>query len=62
MDKLDFVTVHLFNVGVRHAASVADILRLIERLEELQTYVHGMMKHPHPATTLLFDMLWLFSK
>ena len=38
-----FVTLHLFSVGVRHSSTVADILHLIERLEELHTKVQGMI-------------------
>ena len=37
-------------------SAVAEILRLIERLEELHTEVQGVISPPHLATTLLFDV------
>ena len=42
--------------GGRHSSAVAELLRLIERLEELYTEVQGMISSPHLATTLLFDV------
>ena len=34
-----------------------EILRSVERLEEIHTKVQGMISSPHLATTLLFDLL-----
>ena len=51
-----FVTSHLFYVGRRRSSDVAKLLRLIERLEKLQTEVQGMISSPHLATTLLLDV------
>ena len=50
------VASHLFSVGERHSSAVAELLRLIERLEELHMEVQGMISSPHLATTLLFDV------
>ena len=36
-----FVASHLFSTGGRHSSAVAELLRLIERLEELHTEVRG---------------------
>ena len=36
-----FVASHLFSAGVRHLSSVVELLRFIERLEELHTEVRG---------------------
>ena len=46
-----FVALHLFSAAGRHASAVAEILRLIERMEELHTKVQGMITPPHLATT-----------
>ena len=57
-----FVTLHLFSAGERHSSAVDELLRLIERLEELHTEVQGMISSPHLATTLLYDVSWRWSK
>ena len=44
-----FVASHLFSAGGRHSSAVAELLRLIERLEELHTKVQGMISSPHLA-------------
>ena len=56
-----FVSLHLFSAGQRHAAAVFELLRLIERLEDLHTKVQGMITHLHLETELLYDVLrkWL---
>ena len=36
---IDFVTSHLLFAGGRHSSAVAELLRLIERLEEIHTKV-----------------------
>ena len=41
-----FVNSHLFSAGGCHLSAVAEILRLIERLEELHTEVQGMVSSP----------------
>ena len=51
-----FVTLHLFYAGGRHLSAVAELLRLIDRLEELHTEVQGMISSPHLYTTLLFNV------
>ena len=38
-----FVTLHLFSTGGWHLSAVAELLCLIERLEELYTEVQGMI-------------------
>ena len=53
---LAFVTLHLFYPGGHHVAVIAEILLLIEILEELRINVHGMITYLHFSTTLLFDM------
>ena len=49
-----FVALHLFSAGRHHWYIVAELLRLIERLEELHTEVQGMISTPHIATILLY--------
>ena len=51
-----FVKAHLLSMGGRHTEEFADILSLIERLEEIQTKVQGMISSPHLVTTLLYNM------
>ena len=51
-----FVASHLFSTGGQHSSAVAELLRLIESLEELHTKVQGMISSPHLPTTLLFDL------
>ena len=51
-----FVASQLFSTGGRHSSAVAELLRLIERLEELHTEVQGMISSPHLVTTLLYDV------
>ena len=57
-----FVASYLFSAGGRHSSAVADLLRLIERLEELHTKVQGMISSTHLSTTLLFDVSWRWSQ
>ena len=52
----DFVALHLFYAGGRHTEVVAELLRLIERTEELHTEVQGVIKYPHLEATLLYDI------
>ena len=56
LGMFDFVASHLFYAGGHHSSAVADILCLIERLEEIHTLVQGMIPSPHLATKLLFDV------
>ena len=51
-----FFALHLFPAGGRHLSAVAELLLLIERLEELHTEVQGIISSPHLATTLLVDV------
>ena len=50
------VALHLFSAGGRQSSAIAEILRSVERLEEIHTKVQGMISPPHLATTLLFDL------
>ena len=52
-----FVASHLFSVGRCHSSAFAELIRLIERLEELHTEVQGMISSPRLATTLIYDVL-----
>ena len=51
-----FVVLHLFSAGGWHSSAIAKLLRLIKRLEELQTEVQGVISSPNLATTLLVDV------
>ena len=57
-----FVVLHLFSAGGCHSSTVAELVRLIERLEELHTEVQGMISSPRLDTTLLFDVLRRWSQ
>ena len=48
-----FFTSHLLSTAGRNTSAVAEILRLIERLEEIHTEVKGMIINPHLVTILL---------
>ena len=48
----NFIALHLFSVGGIHFSAAAEILRLIERLEEIHTKVRGVISSPHLATHL----------
>ena len=56
LGNFDFVASHVFSADRRHAAVIVDMLRIIERLEELHNKVQGVIKHPYLETTLPFDM------
>ena len=56
-----FVAFHLFSAVGRHASAVAELTRLIKRLEELHTEVQGMITTPHLPKTFLYDVLRLWS-
>ena len=51
-----FVASHLFSAGRRHSSALAELLCLIERLEELHTELWGVISCPHLATTFLYDV------
>ena len=51
-----FVASHLFSAGGRHSSAVAELLRLIEILEELHTEVQGTISPLHLYTAVLFDV------
>ena len=53
-----FVASHLLSAGRRHSSAFAEIIRFIERLEELHTEVQGMISSPHLSRTLIYDVLW----
>ena len=61
MGTFDFAASHIFSVTGRHALAVAELLRLIKRLEELHTKVQGMITYPHLVTTLLYDLFLRWS-
>ena len=50
------ITLHIFSKGGIYASSVAEILHLINILEEIHTEVQGIITSPHLATTLIFDV------
>ena len=56
LDKFAFVASHILYVGRRHAATVAELLILIERLEEHNTVVKEIIKSPHLTATLLYNV------
>ena len=43
-------------------SAVAELLRLIERLEEIHIEVQGVISSPYIATTLLYDVLRRWSQ
>ena len=51
-----FVLLHLFSAAGQHTSAVAELLRIIERLEELHIKVKEIITSPHLATTLLYDV------
>ena len=57
-----FVALHLLSAGRRHSSAFAEIIHLIERLEELHTEVQGMISSPNLATTLIYDVLRRWSQ
>ena len=62
LGTFDFVALHLYSAGVRHSSAVAELLNLIERLEEIHTEVQGMISSPHLTTILLYDVLRQWSQ
>ena len=46
LGTFNFILLHLFSAGVRHAAAVTDLLWIIEILEELHTEVQGVITPP----------------
>ena len=57
MVTFSFVASHLlYAVGI-NVAAVADLLRLIESLEEIHTEVKGVITSPHLATTITNNVL-----
>ena len=58
LGKFDFVASQILSAGRRHLSAVADLLLIIETMEELHTEVQGMISSPHLAMTLLYDVLW----
>ena len=48
-----FVASHLFSVAGRHLSAVADLLRIIKRLEEIHTKVQGVTTSLHLAKKLV---------
>ena len=56
LGKFAFVTSHLFSTGGRHSSVDAELLNLIDRLEDLHTNAQGIIFSPHLAKTLLYDV------
>ena len=54
LGNFSFVAADLFSAGRRHTVAVSDLLRLTERLEDLQTEAQGMITNPHLSMTLIF--------
>ena len=57
-----FVTSHLLSAVSRHSSVVADILCLVERLEDTHTKVYWIISSPHLSTTLIYDVLRRWSQ
>ena len=55
--KFSLVILHLFSAGGRYLSDAVDILRRIERVEELHTKGQWMISPPYLSTTLLCDVL-----
>ena len=51
-----FVALHLFYAGRHHSSAVAELLRLIEILGEINTKVQGVVSSPYLATTLIYGV------
>ena len=51
-----FVASNLFSVGGRHLSAAAELIRLVESLEEIHTKARGVISSPHLATTLIYDV------
>ena len=56
LGMVDFVASHLFSTGGWHSSAIAELLRVIEILEELHTEVQGMISPLHLSTAVLFDV------
>ena len=56
LDIFYFIVLHLLSVGGIHAVSVMDLLHIIERLEDIQTEVQGMITLPNLTMVLLYDI------
>ena len=48
-----FVASHFFSASGRHLSAFAELLSLIERLEELHAEVQGIISYPHLATEII---------
>ena len=51
-----FIMSHIFSVGGHHLSDVSKLLRLIGRLEEIQTEVKRVISPPYLSMELLYDM------
>ena len=61
LGKFTFVTLHLFSAGRSYLSAIAELLCIIEGLEELCNKVQGMISYPHLSTILLYNVLWRWS-
>ena len=52
-----FIALHLLSAGGRNLSDVVELLRLIERPQELNTEAQGIISPPHLTTTLLYNVL-----
>ena len=43
LGKFAFVALHLFSAGMRHLSAVSELLRLIERLQEIHNKAQGVI-------------------
>ena len=57
LSHVAFVALHLFYAGRRNLSDVAEILCIIERLEDIHTEVQGMISSLQLASILLYDVL-----
>ena len=51
-----FVASHILSAGRGHPSAFAELLCLIERLDDLHAEVQGMISSPHLATTIIYNM------
>ena len=57
-----FVNFHLFSAGGRHLSNFAELPCLIDITQELHTKVQGMILSTNISTTLMYNVLRLWSQ
>ena len=56
-----FVVLHLSSAGRWHLSAIAELLCIIERLEDLHTKFQEMISSPHLSMTLISNLPWQWS-